>query len=381
MKNFLLVLPFIILMTTPLAAQSLKKGDIQLIRPNEKRSITQNQNYDIELRIAKGTKLDDITFTHNKRRFKYNFNPRTGQINANIQLQHGNNLFTLKVKRKTHQFLITWKPSNEHFKPSQPRPNLAEKPKPTQEPKPTTLDELQPEVTRLTTSKPYFPIEGELEGITSRTQILLVNNGKKTNDYIFKNGAIKAEIPLRKGLNEIVFAIENDEGADVMRWEVTYIPQRPKPNSGELEEDTAPDDSETVEPVNYHEYQFRKKITNYAQKFKGTRYRYGGESPSGFDCSGLMQYVMDKHDIRLPRVSRDQAREGRKVRQSKAQPGDLVFYKRGGSVSHVSMVLYSSKSKLVVIHSTESRGVIVEDIMQSDYWRPKLLYIRDVISD
>jgi len=365
-------------MTTPLAAQSLKKGDIQLIRPNEKRSITQNQNYDIELRIQQGTDIDDITFTHNKRRFKYRLDPRTGQINANIQLRHGNNLFSLKVKRKTHQFLITWQPSNEHFKPAPPRPNLAEKPKPT------TIDELQPEVTRLTTSKPYFPIEGELEGITSRKQILLVNNGKKTNDYIFKNGAIKAEIPLRKGLNDIVFAIENDEGADIMRWAVTYTPKRPKPNSSELEEpeeNTTPDESETVEPVNYHEYQLRKKITTYAQKFRGTRYRYGGESPGGFDCSGLMQYVMDKHDVRLPRVSRDQAREGEKVRQSKAQPGDLVFYKRGGNVSHVSMVLHSSKSKLLVIHSTESRGVIVEDIMKSDYWRPKVLHIRDVISN
>ena len=176
MKNFLLVLPFIMLMTTPLAAQSLKKGDIQLIRPNEKRSITQNQNYDIELRIAKETKLDDITFTHNKRRFKYNFNSRTGQINANVQLRHGDNLFTLKVKRKTHQFLITRQPANEHFKPSSPRPNL------TEEPKPAPLDELQPEVTRLTTSKSYFPVEGELEGITSRKQILLINNQKDIKD-------------------------------------------------------------------------------------------------------------------------------------------------------------------------------------------------------
>lgn len=371
-------------MTTPLAAQSLKKGDIQLIRPNEKRSTTQNKNYDIELRISKGTELADITFTHNKRRFKYNFNPRTGQINANVQLRHGDNLFTLKVKRKTHQFLITWQPSNEHFKPAPPRPNLAQKPKPTEETKPTTIDELQPEVTRLTTSKSYFPLEGELEGITNRQQILLVNNGKKTNDYTFKNGAIKAKIPLRKGLNEIIFAIENDEGADIMRWEITYTPKRPKPDSDELEEpdeSTTSGDPESVKPVNYHEYQLRKKITTYAQKFRGTRYRYGGESPGGFDCSGLVQYVMDRHDVTLPRVSRDQARKGKKVRQSKAQPGDLVFYKRGGNISHVSMVLHSSKSKLLVIHSTESGGVMVEDVMQSGYWKPKMSYIRDVISD
>lgn len=379
MKNTLLLLPFIILLTTPLAAQSLfNKKDIQLIRPNEKRSTTQNQNYDIELRVIKGTKLNDITFTHNKERFKYSLDQRTGQINANVQLHHGNNMFALKVGRKTHQFLIAWQPTDNWFKPSPPRQDLADNSKPT------TLDELQPEVVRLTTFKPIFPIEAELEGITNRSQILLAHNRERTNDYIFRNGAIKADIPLERGTNEIVFAIENEEGADVLRWKVTYIPKMPKPKSGELEEpdeNTTSNESESVEPVNYHEYQLRKKITDYAHKFKGTRYRYGGESPRGFDCSGLMQYVMDSYDVPLPRVSRDQARKGRKVRQSKAQAGDLVFYKRGGSISHVSMVLHSSKSKLLVIHSTESQGVIVEDIMRSDYWRPKMLYIRDVISN
>lgn len=379
MKNTLLLLPFIILLTTPLTAQSLfNKGDMQLIRPNEKRSTTQNQNYDIELRIAKGIDRDDIAFTHNRDPFGYRYDPRSGQINANVQLRHGNNMFALEVGRKTHQFLIAWQPVNDNFRPSPPRPNL------TDEPKPTTLDELEPEVHTVTTSQPYFPIEAELEGIKSRRQILLTINKKRIKDYIFKNNALKAEIPLRKGVNEIVLAIENEEGVDIIRWEVTYLPEKPKPNFGELEErdeNTNSDEPESVEPINYHEYQLRKKITDYTKEFKGTRYRYGGVSPDGFDCSGFTQYVMRKYDIELPRTASEQARVGKKVRQGKAQPGDLVFYKYSGDISHVSIVLHSSNDELLVIHSIESGGVAVEDIMKSHYWQSKMLYIRNVISN
>jgi len=371
MKNILSVLPFIILMTTPLFAQSsLGKGAIQLIRPSEKRSITENQNYDIELRIPKVKDLKDVTFTHNKRRFKYQFDKRTGQINGSVQLRPGDNVFTLKVKRKTHQFLITYQPNNDNFKPILPRPNLVEKPKST------TLNEFQPEIQTLTISKPYFPIEGKLEGITSRQQILLSHNEKRTNNYTFKNNTIKAKIRLIKGINDITLAIENDEGVDITRWKITYTPE--KPNIDQPEETIEINDTEVT---NYNEYQLRKKVVNYAQKFKGVRYRYGGESPSGFDCSGFTQYVMRKHDVRLPRVSYEQARKGKKVKQRKAQAGDLVFYKRDGKVSHVSMVLHSSATQLLVIHSVSSSGVIVEDVMKSDYWKPKTLYIRDVISD
>jgi len=371
MKNILSVLPFIILMTTPLFAQSsLGKGAIQLIRPSEKRSITENQNYDIELRIPKVKDLKDVTFTHNKRRFKYQFDKRTGQINGSVQLRPGDNVFTLKVKRKTHQFLITYQPNNDNFKPILPRPNLVEKPKST------TLNEFQPEIQTLTISKPYFPIEGKLEGITSRQQILLSHNEKRTNNYTFKNNTIKAKIRLIKGINDITLAIENNEGVDITRWKITYTPE--KPNIDQPEETIEINDTKVT---NYNEYQLRKKVVNYAQKFKGVRYHYGGESSKGFDCSGFTQYVMRKYDVRLPRLSYEQARKGKKVKQRKAKAGDLVFYKRNGKVSHVSMVLHSSATQLLVIHSVSSSGVIVEDVMKSDYWKPKTLYIRDVISD
>jgi cell wall-associated NlpC family hydrolase len=74
-----------------------------------------------------------------------------------------------------------------------------------------------------------------------------------------------------------------------------------------------------------------------AQRYLGTPYLYGGESPSGFDCSGLMQYVWGKVGVHLARVSEDQIFDGTPVPRDKLQPGDLVFFRQDGDVHHVGM--------------------------------------------
>jgi cell wall-associated NlpC family hydrolase len=74
-----------------------------------------------------------------------------------------------------------------------------------------------------------------------------------------------------------------------------------------------------------------------AEKYLGVKYVYGGTSPSGFDCSGLVQYVMRKQGISVPRSSGSQFGSGVSVSRSNLQPGDLVFFRSGGSISHVGI--------------------------------------------
>lgn len=90
-----------------------------------------------------------------------------------------------------------------------------------------------------------------------------------------------------------------------------------------------------------------QQIVNIASKYLGVRYVYGGTSPSGFDCSGLVQYVCRQAGISVNRTSRDQYNNGVAVAKSNLQPGDLVFFAKGSSISHVG--IYAGNGQ--VIHS------------------------------
>lgn len=90
-----------------------------------------------------------------------------------------------------------------------------------------------------------------------------------------------------------------------------------------------------------------QQIVNIASQYLGVRYVYGGTSPSGFDCSGLVQYVCRKAGVNVNRTSRDQYRNGVAVAKSDLQPGDLVFFSKGSSISHVG--IYAGNGQ--VIHS------------------------------
>ena len=125
----------------------------------------------------------------------------------------------------------------------------------------------------------------------------------------------------------------------------------------------------------------RRDVVAYAKKFTGTKYKYGGKSPKGFDCSGFTSYVMSHFNIKLSSVSRYQAGEGKKVDVKRAKPGDLIFYKRSsmGKVFHVSLVVSNDRKGLKVIHAT-SRGVVIDNVSESSYWKPKVSSARDVIA-
>ncbi|APG70748.1 hydrolase [Lactobacillus delbrueckii subsp. delbrueckii] len=80
-------------------------------------------------------------------------------------------------------------------------------------------------------------------------------------------------------------------------------------------------------------------ITSYALTFLGVPYVWGGTTPSGFDCSGLVQYVYSHFGINLGRTTYTQQYAGTKIRVASAQAGDLYFWGSYGSAYHVAIAL------------------------------------------
>lgn len=107
------------------------------------------------------------------------------------------------------------------------------------------------------------------------------------------------------------------------------------------------------------------KIIATAKKYIGVPYVWGGESPSGFDCSGFVQYVFKVHGISLNRTTETQYKHGSYVSKSNLKPGDLVFFQntyRAG-ISHVGIYIGNGQ----FIHASSSKGVTISNLSSSYY--------------
>lgn len=101
----------------------------------------------------------------------------------------------------------------------------------------------------------------------------------------------------------------------------------------------------------------RQAVANLAISLAGrTRYVYGGTNPAtGVDCSGFSQYVLRRAaGVSVSRTSSEQSTQGRTVGINEAQPGDLVFYAKGGRINHVAVYIGGGK---VVSASSPRSGV------------------------
>lgn len=139
-------------------------------------------------------------------------------------------------------------------------------------------------------------------------------------------------------------------------------------------------DTAMMQPSASFKPNLRTDMIDFAKQFLGLRYRYAGRSAkTGFDCSGFTHYIMKNFNINISSCSRSQGLEGAKVALKDVKSGDLVFFRRSkrSSISHVAMVVSNDEQGLFIIHSTY-RGVVIDNLLKSSYWRPKIYMARDV---
>lgn len=116
--------------------------------------------------------------------------------------------------------------------------------------------------------------------------------------------------------------------------------------------------------------EYAQGIVTEAHKMLGAPYRYGGASPKGFDCSGLVQYVYAQSGLKVPRSTIEQMEQSKWVSFSQLRPGDLVFFKIGRSkVNHVG--IYYGDGRF--IHAPNRGKDVSFAQIESDYWAKRMV--------
>ncbi len=124
-----------------------------------------------------------------------------------------------------------------------------------------------------------------------------------------------------------------------------------------------------------------ESIIDYAKKFDGVRYKYGGTTKKGMDCSGLVTTAFESEGIILPRSSGDIALKGDWIDIKEVQRGDLLFFATNGksrAVNHVALVTHVNEGQIEFMHSTTSAGVITSSLAER-YWYFAFVQARRVL--
>ena len=101
----------------------------------------------------------------------------------------------------------------------------------------------------------------------------------------------------------------------------------------------------------------------------GVRYKAGGTTRNGFDCSGLVFTTFESQNIKLPRSSYDQAKIGKIIKFDDAKKGDLIFFKtnKSNQINHVGLITEANSSEIKFVHSSTSKGVIISSTKEAYY--------------
>ena len=121
-------------------------------------------------------------------------------------------------------------------------------------------------------------------------------------------------------------------------------------------------------------------LVDFACKQLKVPYKWGGNTPKGFDCSGFTTYCYAHLGVQLPRTALDQSLSGKKIRSRRAKAGDLIFFKgsdeKQKKVAHVGIVVSGKKSNIRFIHAA-SKGVTISQL-SDDYYNKRFKTIRRI---
>ena len=110
-----------------------------------------------------------------------------------------------------------------------------------------------------------------------------------------------------------------------------------------------------------------------ALSYRGVPYRNGGSDPTGFDCSGFVQWVFAQQGVALPREVRDQYQLGTSIAPDDVRPGDLVFFETvSPGASHVGIAVGGDQ----FVHAPSSRGVVRVESYAVNYWKQRYVGAR-----
>ncbi len=118
-----------------------------------------------------------------------------------------------------------------------------------------------------------------------------------------------------------------------------------------------------------------QQLATFAQSYVGYPYVYGGSSPSGFDCSGFVQYVCKQNGITVNRTATAQLADGYSVSYSDMRPGDIVYFGYGSTATHVGIYIGNGN----FVHAQNSATGVVTTSLSESYYANRFLCAHRVV--
>ncbi|WP_017732210.1 C40 family peptidase [Nafulsella turpanensis] len=159
---------------------------------------------------------------------------------------------------------------------------------------------------------------------------------------------------------------------------------------GQSNTHSPPDSLSIIDPLlketllnDFRSRQLADSLSSFALSLHGKKYRYGGESPEGFDCSGFVFYVFSHFGHELLRSSRSQSTQGKEIPLNEVQKGDLLFFTGTNpklrQVGHVGIIISTPEEEISFVHSSSNGGVKVSQL--DGYYETRLMFARRILEN